>query len=109
MIIFYRTKGLERKCRDFDKAKAAFGEAIARKLIQRLQELQAAQHLKDLPPAARCHPLKGKRTGQYAVHLQQPFRLILEPVLSSRSKGEDQDIELERVIKVTVVDVEDYH
>ena len=109
MIIFYRTKGLERKCKEFEKAKASYGEANAKKLTQRLQELQAAQHLKDLPPAARCHPLKGKRAGQYAVHLQQPFRLILEPVLSSRSKAGDRDVDLAQVTKVRIIEVEDYH
>lgn len=44
----------------------------------------------------RCHLLKGKRKGQYAMDLVHPYRLIFEKI--------DEEIRIVMVIEIT-----DYH
>jgi proteic killer suppression protein len=51
---------------------------VARKYIQRIQLLQAAESLDELLhlPGLDCHPLKGDRAGRYAVKLTGSVRLL---------------------------------
>lgn len=55
-----------------------FGDQVAKKYIQRVSLIKAAKNLDEVMslPALRCHPLKGKRRGQYAVKLTGFYRLI---------------------------------
>lgn len=78
------------------EASRLFGVPIGRKYIQRLAVLRATDNFIELygHRALRLHPLKGKRTGQYAMTLTGNFRLIIEKV------QEDS---------VRIMDVEDYH
>jgi proteic killer suppression protein len=72
------------------------GVPIGRKYIQRITILRATDkfnHLFGLR-ALRLHPLKGDRTGQYAIALTGNYRLIIEKICED---------------KVLIVDVEDYH
>jgi proteic killer suppression protein len=72
------------------------GVPIGRKYIQRLAVLRATDKFTQLfgHKALRLHPLKGKRTGQYAITLTGNYRLIIEKVQEDR---------------VRILDVEDYH
>jgi toxin HigB-1 len=74
----FRTKKLERCYLDSSKAVREWGETIGRKYIQRINILQTAKTLNDLNslPGLKCHPLKGDRAGQYAVRLDEAWRLI---------------------------------
>ena len=51
---------------------------VARKYIQRIDFLQEASDLAEIErlPGLECHPLKGKRSGQFAVTLHDRWRLI---------------------------------
>ena len=73
-----------------------FGIPIGRKYIQRLAVLRAVDNFSQLYGlrALRLHPLKGDRSGQYAITLTGNYRLIIEKV------KED---------KIRIMDVEDYH
>jgi plasmid maintenance system killer protein len=73
-----------------------FGVPIGRKYIQRLAVLRAVNKFSELFEfqSLRVHPLKGNRSGQYALTLTGNYRLIIEKI------SED---------KVLIVDVEDYH
>ena len=73
-----------------------FGVPIGRKYIQRLAVLRATDKFTQLygHRALRLHPLKGNRTGQYAITLTGNYRLIIERVEEDR---------------VCIMDVEDYH
>ena len=80
------------KIRNSEKEmKAKLGPADAKKLQQRLAELQSAETLADMKclPAARCHELTGDRKGQLAVDLVHPRRLIFEPDQASPPKKEN--------------------
>jgi proteic killer suppression protein len=78
------------------EANRLFGIPIARKFIQRLGVLRAADKFSQLYGlrALRLHPLKGNRAGQYAITLTGNYRLILEKLDEER---------------VRIMNVEDYH
>lgn len=111
MEVLFRTKRLQRVCNSEQEIMRKFGQACGRKLRRRLADLAAATSLAELSTVlpARCHPLKGKREGQFAVDLEHPFRLILQPAHDPVPLMEDGRINLERVTRVWVVEVVDYH
>jgi len=78
LIVKFRTKKLEKSYLLSKQAFKEFGEQVARKYIQRINIIKTTQCLDDLKrlPGLRCHPLKGNRTGQYAVNLTGFYRLI---------------------------------
>lgn len=92
-------------------AKRAWGQDMARKLVQRLQEIQAASTLQDLCrlPGPRCHALKGKREGQLSVDLVQPYRLVFEPTQSSQEIYVDGVLDRSKIERVKIIEVVDYH
>lgn len=78
MKIRFRTRGLQRQYEHSKEAEKAYGRAVARKYIQRVNIIKASQGLHDLIAQGplRCHPLKGQRQGQYAMRLHDRWRLI---------------------------------
>jgi toxin HigB-1 len=78
------------------EASRLFGVPIGRKYIQRLAVLRATDKFSQLYglQALRFHPLKGNRSGQYAIMLTGNYRLIIEKI--------KEDV-------VRIVNVEDYH
>lgn len=87
----------------------AVGADCAKKLKQRLVELEAAPNMTDIPAHARCHPLFGKRKGQYAVYLVHPYRLIFEPDCDPLPCKTDGGLDLSKVNKILVKRIIDYH
>jgi proteic killer suppression protein len=73
-----------------------FGISIGRKYIQRLAILRATDKFSQLygHQALGIHPLKGNRSGQYAIILTGNYRLIIKKI--------EEDV-------VRIVNVEDYH
>jgi len=94
--IEFSTNRLRHASTNFSEASRLFGIPISRKYIQRLAIIRATDKFAELfgHRALRLHPLKGDRTGQYALTLSGNYRLIIEKL--------DED-------KVYIVDVEDYH
>ena len=78
------------------EATRLFSVPVGRKYIQRLALIRAVDKFTQLygHRALRLHPLRGDRTGQYAMTLTGNYRLILERI------SEDA---------VRILDVEDYH
>ena len=68
MLIYFKTRNLQKICSKENEAVKRLGLKMARKLQQRLMELSAATCLDDISklPPPRCHPLKGNRTGQFS-------------------------------------------
>jgi proteic killer suppression protein len=60
-------------------------------------------------PQARLHPLKGNRKGQFALDVKHPKRLIITPNHDPLPELPDGGTDLERVTKVLVIEIEDYH
>ncbi|MCL1480502.1 MULTISPECIES: type II toxin-antitoxin system RelE/ParE family toxin [unclassified Marinobacter] len=78
MKVEFRKKKLEKCFKHKKQATKEFGDQVARKYIQRIEIIKSVANLDDLKgmPGLRCHPLKGKRQGQYAVKLTGFYRLI---------------------------------
>jgi proteic killer suppression protein len=73
--------------------------------------LKSAHDLAEVPkkPPDRCHRLKGNRSGQYAVDLNQPFRLVFIPVGETVSLKSNCSVDESTVTAVRILKVEDYH
>jgi len=73
-----------------------FGVPIGRKYIQRIVVLHAVDKFTELygHRALRLHPLRGDRTGQFAITLTGNYRLTIERI------SEDA---------IRILSVEDYH
>jgi proteic killer suppression protein len=84
----------------------AFGRERAKRLKLRLGVLAKAKTLADVPvdPPVRCHPLKGERSGQFAVDLIRNWRLVFEP--DPRIKGH---VDRTKVKRIGLLEVVDYH
>ena len=78
MIVIFRTRQLERCYREYRKAVKAYGENAATRYISRINTIKQVRDIEELMklPGLRCHPLKGNRTGRYAVNITGFYRLI---------------------------------
>lgn len=105
--IEFKNSKFKRLCEDERKLTAQYGMQNARKIVRRLNEIEAADSLGMLVQyrIGRCHPLKGNRQGQFALDVEQPLRLIIEPILECDDNWEDWP----NIRKIRVVEVTDYH
>ena len=78
MIVKFRTRKLENCFLQSKQAVKEFGSIVGRRYVQRINIIKSTNSFDDLKklPGLRCHPLKGDRTGQYAVNLTGFHRLI---------------------------------
>lgn len=78
MQILFRTRTLQRQYENSSYAIKAYGKDIAVKYIQRINIIKTVQNIDELIQirALRCHPLKGRREGQWALKLTGFMRLI---------------------------------
>jgi proteic killer suppression protein len=62
----------------YSVALRTWGNEIARKYQQRVKLLENAESIAELRqmPGLRCHPLKGERSGEWAINLNRYYRLI---------------------------------
>lgn len=112
MDISFRTKKLAKQCNKRKKCIKTFGQICADKIRARLDDLKDSPNLEFVRqhlPQARLHSLKGNRNGQYALDLEHPKRLIIEPYHNPLPELPDGGIDLERVTKVLVIEIKDYH
>ena len=110
MDILFGSKDLDKLCHDDRIATRAIGMPSARKLRARLDDLIAAATLSyatKLP--GRFHALTRDRKGQFAFHLHDGCRLVLEPIGSPLPRGDDGMLDLGKVTAVMIVFVGDYH
>lgn len=105
----FRSASLRTSCNDSRKGLKKFGDARFRVIRRRLDDLLAAANLLELPPASRCHPLKGKRAGQFAVDLDGGWRLVFEPANDPLPHLPDGSLDRSRVSAITILEITDYH
>ena len=98
MQIDYKNKNIKNVCTNASKAKKLYGEEMAAKIQQRIDEIRAAASVKEMMQykIGRCHKLTNNRKGQYAVDLVHPRRLVFE------EKKVDGDT-------VIIIEIVDYH
>jgi proteic killer suppression protein len=78
MEIAFEAERLARLCSTGAALDQKYGTACAKRLRQRLQELEAVESLADMV-FGRPHELKGDRAGEVSVDLVHPLRLIFRP------------------------------
>lgn len=111
MYIEFKRKRLKRQCEKFEEGSRAWGKDNAKRVFLRIGQMQAMPSLADLMKfkPARCHPLKGKRKGQYAVDVIHPFRLIFEPITEAGKKRKKGIIDEAKIKIIRILEVVDYH
>lgn len=108
--IQFGTTQLQRACNSGKEMALKWGPGGAKKLRQRLDELQAAPSLevmRRLP--GRCHELNGNRAGQLSLDLVHPQRLIFEPSNNPLPRKSDGGLDWGRVTAVRILGVVDTH
>lgn len=98
MVITYKNKRIEKVCTDAKTAERTYGQDMADKIHQRVDEINAADTVELMIQfrIGRCHPLSQNRKGQYAVDLVHPYRLVFE------KKGGEIQI-------ANILEIVDYH
>ena len=111
MVIYFRTKRLQKICNHTNEAIKKLGPKMTRKLQQRLMELKAAPCLADISnvPPPRCHPLSGNRDGQLSVDLEHPYRLLFIPANDPIPVTQDGGLDWTKVTEIEIVEITDTH
>ena len=78
MKIEYKSRKLEKACTIFEEARKSYGDIMAERLHQRIDEITAADSIEFLclNHIGRCHLLKENLSGMYAMDLRHPYRLV---------------------------------
>ena len=78
MQVEFRTKKLREQYIDSKKAMRAYGEAVGRRYIHRINAIKHANNIDQLGklPGFNCHRLKGDRKGEWSITLINRVRLI---------------------------------
>lgn len=94
MKVNYKNKQLEKICTDAQTAERKYGNKMAEKIHQRIDEITAAESADMLVKfkIGRCHQLKGNRKNQYAMDLIHPYRLIFKEIYGNFQIAEIQEI-----------------
>ena len=108
MDIDFATTKLRALCEQHARMVAAFGFPCAKKLQNRLADLDAVAFVTELV-AGRPHPLKGDRSGQFSLDLHGAVRLVFESDQDPVPRNTDNSIAWNQVSKVRIVFIGDYH
>lgn len=111
MIISFDSKKLEKTLSDEKALTRRYGAEQAKKIRQRMIQLQAAENLETLRtlPQVRAHELAANRAGQISLDIKQPYRLLITPDHEKLPLKEDGGLDWTRVTKVKILKVEDTH
>lgn len=110
MKILFRNKRLEKQLTEPKEVVRHFG-TMAKKAMQRMEELKAAENLNVMRtiPAARCHELSGARKGQLAVDISPNYRLIFEPANEPVPLKDEGGLNWILITAIEIISTEDYH
>lgn len=108
MKIGYKNKKLQDQCEKYAVAQKTLGPICAKKLMLRLQALEAATCVTDLV-AGNPHPLKGDRSSEFSLGLAGGWRLTFTPANDPCPTKPDGGIDWQQVTIVTIEYIGDYH
>jgi proteic killer suppression protein len=108
MKIEFATTKLKKSCESEKEMTKAYGDIAAKKLRSRLEDICAVSRVTEII-AGRPHPLKGGRSGQFAIDLHRGVRLVFEPANDPVSRDQSGNILWEDVTEVKIVYIGDYH
>ena len=102
MLVTYRTSKLQKTLVDHEALHKKYGERAAKKMVKRMTELDAAETLADMPPAARVHPYEPKKLKKFSVDIlkhENPLRLMIE-ALEDYEDGDYSQIKEIKVLEI---------
>lgn len=106
---FLDTK-LHAQCHDVRSATKAFGAESAKKLKNRLDDLDAAQSMEDMRHLpGHWEELKRERSGQFSVRLHGGLRLIVKPQKQPPPTKPDGGLNWPAIDSLYIIEVVDYH
>lgn len=108
MEIRYKDKKIKDLCEKRAVAVKKLGQACARKLMVRLQALEAATRVTDLV-AGNPHPLTGDRYGEFALDLSGGWRMTFVPGHDPYPTKPDGGIDWSQVTIATIEYIGNYH
>ena len=111
MEILFKSRKMQKRMSSEAELIREYGKENAKVIMRRMVVLHAAACLADVPqrPPDRCHPLSGKRKGQYAVDTKHPYRIIIEPANNPIPLLEDGSTDTRSVTSIRILEVKDYH
>jgi proteic killer suppression protein len=111
MIIIINNKKLKKILEDKNKIRKKYGIDMAKKIMQRIDDIEFAENLETLMKLpGNHHPLTGDRKGQFACDLVQPYRLIYRPVLNDTLLTNDSgNLIYSEITRVEIIEIVDYH
>lgn len=83
MKVTYHTAKLKKTLESYNELRKKHGEEVAKRTVQRLQELDAVDCLADLPPHIRPHPHEPKQDEIFSLDIQKhkhSTRLLFRPI-----------------------------
>lgn len=110
MNIDFKTNKLKKTLTNALEIQKAYG-SMATKVSQRMAQLEAAPNLAVMISiaAANCHPLKGKRSGEWAVSISGNYRLIFEISQNPIPVKDDGSIDTILITDIRILETTDYH
>ncbi len=111
MEVGFNSSRLAKLCADPALRRRRLGDERSKKVLQRLNQMDAAANMADLMalPQARCHQLTHDRDEQFSLDLDGPYRLAIEIADRPVPRRDDGGIALDRVRRITVLDIVDPH
>jgi proteic killer suppression protein len=106
--IFFETEKLAKVCNSRASLDRAYGAVCAKRVAQRLQELEAVESLEEVL-FGRPHELKADRAGQVSVDLVHPLRLIFRPAVQPPPLRTDGGLDRKKVTSITIIEITDTH
>ena len=108
MEIQYKDKKLKELCERQAVADKKLGAVCARKLRNRLSDLETVARVTELV-AGNPHPLKGDRAGQFSLDLAGGWRLVFAPAHEPCPAHPGGGIDWSQVTIVCIEYIGDYH
>ncbi len=111
MEIVFRATRLAKMFNSARDLQAKYGLDMARAIMKRLAVLKNARTLSEVPTdkPERRHQLSGRRSGQYAVDLVHPCRLVFKPDHEPLPRRADGGVDTDQVTAITIIEIVDYH
>jgi proteic killer suppression protein len=87
--------------------KKNYGIDRARRIIQRLHEIQQADNLSDIPhiPPPRLHKLQDERSNEFAVDIGANWRMVFV----GYDNLDRQTTDKSQIVTIMILAIEDYH
>lgn len=110
MNITFKTNKLEKSLSRPGEIKKVYG-IMSKRIAQRMDQLQAAPNLASILsfPFLECHPLSGKRQGEWAISISGNFRLIFELEHDPIPIKGDLTMDPTLITDIKILEITDYH